>query len=387
MWHFGVRRLRTGTGITRISSRKTGHLMIKSSASAALLAAFTGIWVGGSCALAEPPAAPSADGEQTVFPSQQIFEDWRFLEANLFQKNHVEAKLQNIKFNIGNGPQAAKQGSAKQGSTVKHLKVDIDGDYFLLQTAGKSGEFLQGFGRNEKNAFEIVRGGEGKPWNVSHFADRAGGGNGGADGGRAAAHANSLGLHYLKGPYDIWWTPVDVFFRSNALRNVKATAIGSGPNKIIAVEFERAGNPHSQLNLDCIVGGVIRFEPARHWAIRDFEIRACRPHPGWTGGVNTRIVQTCTYRSADSIEPAEVQVDWEEFEKGQRTMDRHILTIEKVTPVTLDPKAYTLAAFNVAAPPTNQPASLFTSMWFWMLQAGVLVLLLGVLLRRRAVKR
>jgi hypothetical protein len=301
------------------------------------------------------------------------------LKADLFTRAHVRVNVSRITFKEDDGPE-----KPEEPPRVQHWTVDEDGESFLMQLGGKPGPF-QVLGRNPKYNFEIRNltqtGGERKngEWRLSQFHNSALAGG-------PADLARWLVLSYLQGPFLIWKFPVDVVFEPSALKNVSATTAGSGKSEVVTVSFEREGDPASEKNADYIAGGVVRFEPARRWAIRDYEIRARPPGPSSKRGLVTRVIQKCTYRSPGSIEPGEVQEDIERKVPNGLVVSRTTATILEAGPGTLATAAFTLPAFGVAEPPVPGSTSPFRSRWFWAIQAGIIALLLGLLIRRRAAK-
>lgn len=312
-------------------------------------------------------------GTATPFPTDHIFEQWRILETSLFNKAHVLATFKQIAFNPSEGPDKPLEPAWTQ-----KWKVDRDGDNFVLQIAGKGRSFDHVLCRNPKYDFDIRRGGEGEAWRINRFENTA-------YIATLPTEASNRFLNFLRAPYDVWNYPVEALFSSSRLKNAAAASDGVGAKEVVTVNFQLAGDPASEENIDCIEGGVIRFEPARHWAIRDFDLRI-RPAMGAARRAQTvRVTKRCTYRSAGSIEPAEVQFDLEMLTgKQARRVNRWTVTIDEVRPSELTAKEYTLPAFGVMEPPLPGSRSPLTSRWFWMLQAGVFVLVIGLLLRRRA---
>jgi len=113
----------------------------------------------GSISLALPLSAlghsPTGDRVLTAFPTDQVFEQWRVLEATLFNKAHIHATLKVVQFNPADGPD-----KPLKAPLTRHWKVDQNGDAFLVQIAAERGPFDQVLGRNPKYAFEILRPGE-----------------------------------------------------------------------------------------------------------------------------------------------------------------------------------------------------------------------------------
>jgi hypothetical protein len=322
-----------------------------------------------SSSFGEMPVGPEAARTIAAFPTEKVLEQWRFLEDSLLRTSQVRATLVKWDFNEREGDGKPLTPPIKQRWTV-----DQNGDDFLVQMEGKSNR--QTLGRNRDYAFQLGKREEAKSWSLSEFENSA-------HVGTVTPFARDWVLNFLRAPYVVWCYPVRVLFQSHGMRNVIATSVGSGQTEVVTVKFEREGDLSSGKNIDYIASGVIRFEPARHWAIRDYEIVARAVPATSRRAPTTRVMEKCTYRSPGSSELASVQFDSEMLVRGEAQIDRTAVTIEEIKPSTLTANGYTLPAFGVSVPPLPGSKSPLTSRWFWVLQAGIVALLLGLLIRRR----
>ncbi|HEV3303895.1 MAG TPA: hypothetical protein VG055_29850 [Planctomycetaceae bacterium] len=256
-----------------------------------------------------------------------------------------------------------------------HWEFDQDGDAFLLKVAPAVASFNQVFARNARYAFEIQVPNEKKGWKLADFEKAA-------HDGKVTSSAHQQLLDVLHCPHQVWNYPAQRVFDAGLLEAVTAISAGVGPNELVTVNFQRRRNAASHERIDSIEGGEIRLEPRRHWAIRDFDLRVDPSRRQVT-----RIRQTCSYQAPESAIPAAIQFEFESETPNGPTVNRWVIAIDEVKPSTLTERDYLLPAFGVAEPPLSGTMSLMNKGWFWLLQAGIFAVLIGLLLRHRAKRR
>jgi len=233
-------------------------------------------------------------------------------------------------------------------------RVEGDGD-----SDGASGVAV----RNDRYAFWLRRSDSGSPWVANTV---------GPDKGGQVETAIADGALQC---FDASWKVLEMSLPSWLnTPGFKIVAIGDaddGEDRLVRLDFHY-DPADDKAQETAIRGGWILFEPSRFWCIRKYEVIT-----PWG-----RVFGEIEYSDADSV-PLPRRYRWELLNEKKGASS---ITVLEVTELAVGPtpdEEFTLSAFGLPEPPLGDPRR---GLWFWVINAGGLLIFLAVWLeagRRR----